>query len=127
LGFLLFVALAFWWGRRSAAARHRDKSSGQATDNAFGKAELGAEGKRRAELGDGGSAWAWAFTGERERRELDGKDNGGLLGDEEKGELERRRAAELEGRQVVSPVEAGWRGERAELEARREAGRYEIG
>ena len=62
-----------------------------------------------------------------ERRELDGKDNGGLLGDEEKGELERRRAAELEGRQVVSPVEAGWRGERAELEARREAGRYEIG
>ena len=91
--------------------------------------------RREAKLGDGGGdgggawawAWAWAFTAERERRELDGKDNGGLLSDEEKGELERRRATELKGRQVVSPVEAGWRDERAELEARREAGRYEIG
>ena len=51
-----------------------------------------------------------------------------VLSEEEKRELERRRrAAELEGRDVVSPVEGGWRDERAELEGRREAGRYEIG
>ncbi|KAH7403715.1 hypothetical protein BKA64DRAFT_722401 [Cadophora sp. MPI-SDFR-AT-0126] len=95
LGFLVFVALAFWWGRRSAAAaRHR---SGQGNDNALGKAVLGAEEKRKAEL-EGGDVV--------------------VLSEEEKGELERRRrAAELEGREVVGPVEGGggvrersWRG-----------------
>lgn len=76
-------------------------------DSSLGKAELGAEEKRRAELEAGSVV---------------------VLSEEEKRELERRRrAAELEGREVVSPVEGGWRDERAELEGRREVGRYEIG
>ena len=45
------------------------------------------------------------------------------MDEEEKSELQRRRrAAELEGREVVSPVD-GWGGERAELDAWRRGGR----
>ncbi|KAH7304882.1 hypothetical protein BKA65DRAFT_560371 [Rhexocercosporidium sp. MPI-PUGE-AT-0058] len=119
LVFLIFVGLAFWWGRRSAAARHGKETSNQANHEiTFGKAELGGAGGGGIAVGDGDER--------KERAELEGL----ALSEEENRELERRRrAAELEGRGISSPVK-GWSGERAELEGRRREGsegRWEIG
>jgi hypothetical protein len=87
----LVVWLAFWYGRRSAGSAVKNKKH-TPDEDLVQKAELEAEISRAVEIGE-------------------------TLSEEEKRELERLRAAELDS---DSPrVAAGGANERAELEARR--------
>lgn len=85
LFFLALSVFTFWYGRRSAALRKGDRA------RELNKPELGPGIPRRRELADTSVP----------------------LTSEEKGELDRRRAAELSGT-PISPVELS--SERAELQ-----------
>ncbi|KAL2074003.1 hypothetical protein VTL71DRAFT_7781 [Oculimacula yallundae] len=110
--FILFVGVAFRWGRRSSAAVQNQKAEIANGYNVIPKSELdGEEQRKKAEL-EAGNVYASELPG-------------GNLGVNERTELEgRRRAAELAGEDVVRPAD-GWTSDRAELDGRRRSTRAE--